>query len=131
MNISSVLPVPLNAFVLDVAANEYYDFGLPPDSTYPLKGVTYPVDYGHIPGYTSEDRHELDLYVGNMMDGKAGSIIVNRGADMPNECKFYVALTEHEVEIILNELRPVLISHKPIPNLNALLDAITEYEDKK
>ena len=79
MNIAAQLPEPLNTFVVDVPANQYYDFELAPDSDYPLKGVTYPVDYGNIPGYTAEDSHELDFYVGNEVNGEIGCVLVDRG----------------------------------------------------
>lgn len=34
-------------------------------NSYPLKGVTYPVDYGCIDGYKGEDEAELDIFVGS------------------------------------------------------------------
>ncbi len=129
-NIASELPTPLNTFMVDVPQNAYYDFELDADSTYPLKGVTYPVDYGNIPGYTAEDNHELDLFVGNAVEGKVGYIIVDRGEKIPNEHKFYVGLTDEEVNMVLEELRPVLVEHKRFEDVNMLLEMIEQFKDK-
>lgn len=130
MNITKQLPEPLNQFVLDIPANQYYDFELPPGSAYPLKGVTYPVDYGHIPGYTAEDGHELDLFVGNDLDGESGYVLVDRGETMPNEHKFYVGLSKEEVEEVARQLEPVLVERKSLISLTDLLEAIKWYKDK-
>lgn len=129
MNITEQLPEPLNTFVLDVPASEYYDFELSADSTYPLNGVTYPVDYGHIEGYTSEDGHELDLFVGNSYDGISGYVLVFRGEDRPNEHKFLVGITEQEWQLVKDELEPVLISHGTFPDVDGLLEAIKKFKD--
>lgn len=130
MNIASELPSPLSNFVVDVPENTYYDFKLEPDSTYPLPGVTYPVDYGNIPGYIGEDTHELDLFVGNDLNGKAGYVVVQRGEVIPDEHKFYAGLTEEEVSRVLEELQPVLIKHKRFDNLNELLEMIEQFKDE-
>jgi hypothetical protein len=130
MNIASNLPTPLNRFVVDVPENTYYDFELEPNSTYPLNGVTYPVDYGNIPGYTAEDGHALDLFVGSKFDGEAGYIVVNRGDKIPDEHKFYVALTKSEINKVLRELKPVLLEHKKFNNFDDLLKLIRRFKDK-
>lgn len=130
MNIADSLQSPLNTFVIDVPANQYYDFKLAPGSTYPLPGVTYPVDYGNIPGYTAEDTHELDFFVGNKADGEAGSIVVDRGPSIGHERKFYVGLTKDEVALVLKQLKPVLIDHQEIKDIPSLLEAIEPYKDK-
>lgn len=130
MNIAAQLPEPLNTFVVDVPANQYYDFELAPDSDYPLKGVTYPVDYGNIPGYTAEDSHELDFYVGNEVNGEIGCVLVDRGASIGNEHKFYVAVTKEELTLILNELEPVLVERTKLPDMQSLLVAIETYRNK-
>ena len=130
MNIAEQLPIPLDTFVIDVPANQYYDFELTPDSTYPLKGVTYPVDYGNIPGYTGEDGHELDFYIGTTLNGLIGYVVVFRGDDRPNEHKFYVGLTEQEQQSILSELKPVLIKQQEIDSLDELLEAIEPFKDE-
>lgn len=130
VNIADQLPAPLNSFVIDIQANDYYDFELPVGSDYPLPGVTYPVDYGHILGYTSEDGHELDLFAGQTSDGLVGSIKVFRGKDRPDEHKFYVALHPEELAGILSELKPVLLKHSPLQNLDDLLLEVEKYKDE-
>jgi hypothetical protein len=129
MNIAEQLPEPLNTFAIDVPAHQYYDFELPEGSTYPLKGVTYPVDYGHIIGYTTEDDHELDLFVGSTPEGLIGYVLVFRGEDKPNEHKFLVGLTDKEWQSVQAELEPVLIGHDTFADLSGLLDAIKKYKD--
>ena len=131
MNIASQLPQPINTFVVDVPAKQFYDFHLPLGSTYPLSGVTYPVDYGHIPGYTAEDGADLDVFVGNGSDdGKSGSITVNRGEIAPSECKFYVGCTDEDLAAILEVLQPVLLDHTSFKDVNELFDALKIYKDE-
>jgi hypothetical protein len=130
MNIAAKLPFPLSDFVVDIPQNQYYDFELGPNSTYPLKGVTYPVDYGNVPGYTAEDGKELDLFVGQHTAGETGCIVVYRGETAPNEHKFYVGLIGQEVQEVLRQLKPVLVAHEEISDVSALLAAIEPYKDK-
>lgn len=130
MSIATQLPAPLNTFVVDVPAKTYYDFELSPDSTYPLKGVTYPVDYGNIPGYTAEDGHELDFFVGADPSGQMGYIIVDRGDAIPDEHKFYIGLTPEDVNAVISELKPVLIEHKELADIATLLGMISDFRDK-
>lgn len=130
MNIAKSLPEPLNTFVVDVPQNTYYDFELEPDSSYPLSGVTYPVDYGNIPGYTAEDGHELDLFVGSQPDGEMGYVLVYRGENIPDEHKFFIGLTYEEVHGVLSQLKPVLIKNEKIADITTLLDMIEHYKDK-
>ncbi|MDB5178422.1 MAG: hypothetical protein JWN01_365 [Patescibacteria group bacterium] len=129
MNIASQLPEPLNSFVVDVPANQYYDFELEANSTYPLKGVTYPVDYGNIPGYIAEDGHELDFFVGQLPDDEMGYVVVDRGEHTPDEHKFYVGLTPQEVRAVLEQLKPVLLKHEKIVGIDALLSAIEKFKN--
>jgi len=130
MNIATQLPEPLKSFVVDVPANQYYDFELEPGSTYPLSGVTYPVDYGNIPGYTAEDGHELDLFVGLQPDGEMGYVLVYRGENIPDEHKFFIGLTSEEAEEVLSQLKPVLIKNEKIADITTLLSMIEHYKDK-
>ncbi len=131
MNIASRLAAPLCTFTVDVPANTYYDFKVAPESTYPLRGVTYPVDYGNIPHYFGEDGHELDFFIGNEMSGNLGYIIVDRGDIIPDEHKFYVGLTDQEIDDILLELRPVLILHSRLKSMSELLVMVEKFKDKQ
>lgn len=128
MNIAAMLPEPLNTFQVDIPAETYYDFGLEPGSSYPLKGVTYPVDYGNIPGHIAEDGDELDLFVGNQIDGEHGVIKVYRGQTTSNEHKYYVGLSKSQLDSVLEELSPVLLEHKSIADMTSLLSEIGKYK---
>ncbi len=130
MNIAKQLPEPLKSFVVDVPANQYNDFELEPGSTYPLSGVTYPVDYGYIPGYTAEDGHELDLFVGSQPDCEMGYVLVYRGENTPDEHKFYIGLTSEDVQEVISQLKPVLIKNEKIADITTLLGVIEHYKDK-
>lgn len=91
-------------FTLENLKGSYKSFGDNPE--YPLKGVTYPVDYGYVEGYKGEDGDELDMFFGS--GEKCGYIKVWR-LDVPEETKFFVQLTEEELEKVLNEFKPVLV----------------------
>jgi hypothetical protein len=125
------LPAPLDTFEIDVPKNQYYDFELAPGSTYPLAGVTYPVDYGHIEGYTTEDGHELDLFVGSQTDGELGYVVVDRGANTPDEHKFFLQLSISDLQEVLSQLKPVLIKQERFEKIDDLRKMIEEYKDKK
>jgi hypothetical protein len=75
---------------------------------YPLKGITYPVDYGYIDGYKGEDGDDMDVFVGT--GDKFGFIKVWR-LDVPEETKFFANLTQEELDSVVKEFSPVLISH--------------------
>lgn len=79
------------------------------NSTYPLKGVTYPVDYGCIEGYEGEDEAELDIFVGT---GDIGGYIIVWRLDVPTETKFFANVTRVELESILEVFKPVLVGSK-------------------
>ncbi len=74
---------------------------------YPLKGVTYPVDYGSIAGYTGEDGADLDVFVGS--GEHYGYITVSR-MDVPVETKFFMSMTEQEIEAVHDAFAPVLLT---------------------
>jgi hypothetical protein len=82
--------------------------GDPVWSAYPLKGVTYPVDYGCIDGYQAEDGAELDVFVGMGSGDLCGYIVVSR-LDVPTETKMFVNVTELELAAIKEVFSPVLI----------------------
>lgn len=87
----------------------YKSFGNDPN--YPLKGVTYPVDYGYIEGYTGEDDDPLDIFIGNGNGKLFGYVEVWR-LDVPKETKMFIYVTKEELEKILNAFKPVLKSYK-------------------
>lgn len=88
------------SIVIENSAGSYRDFeteGDPIWNGYPLKGVTYPVQYGYIEGYTSEDGQDLDIFVGS---GESDGYIVVRRLDVPLETKFFMNCTHDEIKKI-------------------------------
>jgi len=86
----------------------YKSFGTENDpiwSSYPLKGITYPVDYGCIEGYEGEDGAELDVFVGT--GDLQGYIRVWR-LDVPIETKFFIQVSDAELKAIKNAFAPIL-----------------------
>lgn len=97
----------------------------PVQSDYPLKGVTYPVDYGYIEGYKSEDDEDLDIFIGS--GDRHGMIKVWR-LDVPIETKFISNVTEKEYEEIIKEFNPVLRDKKLFVNEIEFINALEEYK---
>ena len=119
------LQPPFNTFRIEKRAGEYKDFGLPPESTYPLKGVTYPVDYGDIEGYIAEDEANLDLFVGS--GEYSGYLRVMRPELKEGEHKFYLNLTAEEEKSVINEFSPVIIDHGRYNSVLELTEAIEPF----
>ncbi len=72
---------------------------------YPLKGVTFPTDYGFIEGYKDESGVDLGVFVGS--GDLYGSFQVWR-YDVPLETKMVMNVTEKEWQEILKEYKPVI-----------------------
>ena len=124
------LPKPFDTFRLEKNPGEYKDFQIAKDDPYPLKGVTFPTKYGDIAGYTGEDGHPLDLFVGT--GDLCGFILMHR-PDIEAEAtehKFYINLTEDEETAVLKEFEPVLRGHERLRSLNELQNAIERFKDK-
>ncbi len=83
--------------------------GDPVWSDYPLKGVTYPVDYGCINGYQGEDGAELDVFVGT---GDLRGFVVVWRLDVPEETKVFINVTQGELDQILEVFKLVVLSHE-------------------
>lgn len=92
---------------------------------YPLKGVTYPVDYGYISGYKGEDGAELDIFVGS---GDLNGFIKIWRLDVPEETKFFTNVTENELAQILEVFGPVLVAHKILINHHDFIEEIKKFE---
>jgi len=98
--------------VIENPRGSYKDFEIEGDpiwDKYPIKGVTYPVDYGFVDGYKSEDGHDLDVFVG--FGDQVGYIKVWR-YDVPEETKMILNCTTEEVEQIVETFKPVLVNHE-------------------
>ncbi len=92
---------------------------------YPLKGVTYPVDYGYIEGYKSEDDHDLDVFVGS--GSLLGFIQVWR-CDVPIETKFAIDVTETEWDQIVSEFTPVMVEKSILGSMEKFKTTIEHYK---
>ena len=122
------LPKPFDTFRLEKRPGEYKDFQIADDDPYPLKGVTFPVNYGDITGYTGEDKHPLDLFVGT--GNLYGYIIMHRpDIEAETEHKFYLNLTEEEETAVKKEFEPVLRGHKRFDSMEELQQAIIPFKD--
>lgn len=124
------LPKPFDTFRLEKSPGEYKDFQIADDDPYPLKGVTFPTNYGDISGYTGEDGHPLDLFVGT--GDLCGFILMHRPdiAAEATEHKFYLNLTEAEKAAVLKAFEPVLRGHTQFKSLDEILEAIEPFRDK-
>lgn len=122
------LQKPFDKFRLEKSAGEYKDFHVAEDDPYPLKGVTYPVDYGDIPGYTGEDGHNLDVFVGN---GEVYGYIQVSRPDVEGgiEHKVYIGLTEDEESEVLEAFEPVLLGHNRFNSYDGLVTFVEQYRD--
>jgi hypothetical protein len=124
------LPPSFDTFRLEKKAGEYKDFNLPDGDPYPLKGVTYPVDYGDIAGYLGEDGHNLDIFLGRTGEIN-GYILVSRPDLVDGEHKFYVNVTESEEKAILNEFGPTILGQGRYDSMSKLLDAIQKFAQRR
>ena len=115
--------------VIENLKGSYKDFEIENDSVwhaYPLKGITYPVDYGYIEGYYGEDGAELDVFVGS--GDKNGYIKIWR-LDVLEETKFFIQLTKKEFKKVLITFKPVLLGHKILKD-KAFFEKIEKFKRK-
>ncbi|MFZ1257991.1 MAG: hypothetical protein WAQ25_00815 [Candidatus Saccharimonas sp.] len=127
MSIIPELPSPFNKIIIENEVGTYKDFQLKPDDTYPLAGVTYPTDYGFIPGYIGEDGYDLDVFVGTDLQGRAGYFTVWRG-DVPEEHKYYVAMKDEELSEVLRVFAPVTLGNVAIKSFDELITDIQKFK---
>lgn len=104
------MKIPLS-IVIENRQGSYKSFEIEHDPVwkdYPLKGVTYPVDYGYISGYKSEDNQDLDVFIGT---GTLRGFIKVWRCDVPIETKFVINVAESEWNQILKIFAPVIKEH--------------------
>ncbi len=116
---------PFDGFRVEKKAGDYKDFG-----DYPLKGVTYPVDYGDIEGYLGEDGANLDVFMG-AHGSNSGYIKVSRPELADGEHKFYLKVTDDEERMILEQFAPVLIASHRFETDDELQAAIEPFKTPK
>lgn len=93
---------------------------------YPLTGVTYPVDYGYLEGYKSEDGHDLDVFVGS---GNLNGYIKIWRIDVPAETKFALNVTREEWDEIMKAFAPVIKEKALLKNEAELEDYLLKYKN--
>ena len=125
MNISA-LPAPFNTIVIENEKGTYKDFHA--SSDYPLKGVTYPVDYGYLPGYIGEDKADLDFFVGDEEEGLSGFIRVSRPDTENGETKFFTNVTPDDITAICEAFKPVLLEQQRYADSDELLTDIEKFK---
>lgn len=113
-----------NNFKIEIEnpAGSHKSFG--DNEEYPLKGVTYPVDYGFIEGFQGEDGAELDVFVGS---GNLNGYFKVWRLDVPEETKFFKNLTQEELDKVLEAFKPVLVSHHIIDDEDKFLVELTKF----
>ncbi len=121
----------INSFKIEIEnpAGTYKSFqteGDPIWGSYPLKGVTYPVDYGYVYGYRGEDGAGLDIFVGS---GKLNGFIKIWRLDVPEETKFFKDLSEGELAKVLETFGPVLVSHQVISDPDNFIEQIERFKE--
>lgn len=106
----------------------YKSFEIENDSVskdYPLKGVTYPVDYGYIEGYVSEDGEDLDVFVGS---GDLNGYIKVWRYDTPIETKFIKNVTKDEWDAIIAQFKPVIKESECFASQERFVEALKMYK---
>ena len=107
-----------HTIVIENKKGSYKSFEIEGDPVwlkYPLAGVTYPVDYGYIEGYVSEDGHDLDVFVGSG-DATIGAVLNGYirvwRYDVPEETKMFMNLTQEELDAVIAAFKPVLVESR-------------------
>ena len=114
--------------VIENPKGSYKSFEIEHDPTrkdYPLAGVTYPVDYGYIEGYKSEDDEDLDVFVGS---GVLNGFMKVWRYDVPIETKFILSVTEQELEKIMNTFAPVIQERGVFKDEKEFTDMLSLYK---
>lgn len=105
------MPINNLNIVIENKKGSYKSFEIENDpiwKDYPLTGVTYPVNYGYITGYKSEDNVELDVFVGS---GKLCGYMKIWRCDVPIETKFMVNVSKLEFNKIIEIFAKVILEH--------------------
>jgi inorganic pyrophosphatase len=116
------------SFVKENAKGTYKSFHTEDDPVwkdYPLKGVTYPVDYGYIAGHQSEDGEDLDVFSGT---GDLSGYIKVWRYDVPIETKIVVNVTSDEWRQILKTFGPVLTAQSLFKDVSAMQSFVSGYK---
>ncbi len=92
---------------------------------YPLRSVTYPVDYGYIEGYKSEDDEDLDVFVGT---GELSGYMKIWRCDVPIETKFIMNVTQEEFGEIITLFASVVTEKGEFKTESEFRSKLQEYK---
>jgi hypothetical protein len=98
------------------------------DEDYPLQSITYPVDYGTLPGHIAEDGEELNVAAGSSGD-LHGKFTVKLPDSFKKETKFYSGLDERDRDQLLRAYAPVLVSHDELDE-DSLVGEVSKFRAK-
>ncbi len=115
-------------FVLENPTGSYKDFELKNPEDYPIPGVNFYADYGYLPGFTGEDGHELDFFIGTDENGHNGFFIVWRSDEVPEEHKFYIRMSGVELDKTIDEYRKVFVRQQEL-SVEEVVEAIKQFAD--
>lgn len=124
------LPEPFDTFRLEMKPGDYKDFHVAEGDPYPLKGVSYPVSYGDITGYTGEDTHPLDVFIGEDGDLYGYFCVSRPDVEGGKEHKLYLNLTTEEERAVFDAFRPVLLDHARYDTIEELKAAMEPFKDE-
>lgn len=98
---------------------------------YPILGVTYPTHYGFIEGYTGEDGHALDVFIGN--GDVYGTIRVERHSENGpySETKMVFGVNQTEWDAIKKIFAVVTTSMFKVEDLEAWLGLLPAFRSLK
>jgi hypothetical protein len=119
----------LSGFTVDQPRGSYRRFRDPSDAVlkdYPIEGVTYPTDYGYLPGYVGEDDDDLDVFKGS--GGKHGVMRVNRpDVKGGSETKLLYGMTPEEMSAVISAFGPVVNSRRELAEAE-LVDLLSSFK---
>jgi inorganic pyrophosphatase/uncharacterized protein YjeT (DUF2065 family) len=129
MSVITKLAEMMSGFTVDQPRGSYRQFRDPSDAAlkdYPIEGVTYPTDYGYLPGYVGEDDDDLDVFKGS--GGTHGVMRVNRpDARGGAETKLLYGMTPEEMSAVLKAFGPVVNSHREVAETE-LADLLSSFK---
>ena len=97
---------------------------------YPVLGVTFPTHYGYIEGYIGEDKHDLDVFIGN---GELLGYIKFKRDDVEGglETKMFLNVSENELNAIIEAYKPVVNNVVRFNSEDDFMSFIKSFKNKK
>jgi len=113
--------------VIDQPKGSRKEFGL---KDYPLKGVTYPTDYGSHPDYLGQDESDLDFFQGTG-DRYSEMDVWRPDVSGELETKVLHGVTPEEEAAILKAFDPVVRAHRSHADVTQLIAALARFKKEK